>query len=166
MRFRRPLERYYTKAQISSFHRCPKKQLITAGILDLLLITVSTCRQSIVSARYSAQIPWCVPWRWKTCEQNRSYSHRHVKPVAQRSARIPFHWAPTVEAELQKLLNFERWLHRTCWKWTDTMDIANSMRPKEKPRWNSCVCVCVLMEANETIVRERHLMHLMNLLPA
>lgn len=31
-----------------------------------------------------------------------------VKPVAQRSARIPFHWAPTVEAELQKLLNFER----------------------------------------------------------
>lgn len=89
-----------------------------------------------------------------------------VKPVAQRSARIPFHWRPTVEVELQKLLNFERWLHRTCWKSTDTMDIANSMRPKEKPRWKSCVCVCVcvLVEANETIVRERHLMHLMHLM--
>lgn len=77
-----------------------------------------------------------------------------VKPVAQRSRRIPFHLRPKVEAELQKLINDDT-IERVGNEPTPWMSPIVCV-PKKNP---DEIRVCVDMrEANKAIIRERHLM--------
>ncbi|XP_061193203.1 uncharacterized protein K02A2.6-like [Saccostrea echinata] len=77
-----------------------------------------------------------------------------VKPVAQRSRRIPFHLHPKVDAELQKLLDddiIER-VENEPTPWVSPIVCVPKKNPDE-------IRVCVDMrEANKAIILERHLM--------